>query len=200
MTAKIAPTCTIAVNAVTPGVVDRRPSHCLDDGQVAGARDGQELGDSFDDAEDDRLQPGHAATTGPAFLTGSVARVRPACIASRDGGQVCDVHRDDGDQEDQAVVTSCRGRGRRRRAAGTASRRGRRRAGGSGCRRARTPSTALTPEAPGGDGDGGDQRGEEQRRSASSRAELLGDQVAGGGAEREGEQDRQPVERLAAAW
>ena len=59
-------------------------------------------------------------------------------------------------------------------------------------------ATAFEPEAVVGDGDGRDQAGEDQRRDQVAEVEPLGGEVAGGGAEREGEEDREPVEGFAA--
>jgi len=47
-------------------------------------------------------------------------------------------------------------------------------------------------------GDRADHRGHQQRGGRIAQPELLGDQVAGGGTQREGEQDRQPGEPFAA--
>jgi hypothetical protein len=47
-----------------------------------------------------------------------------------------------------------------------------------------------------GDGDDRDRAGEDPDRGQVAEFELLGDQVPGRGAEGEGEEDRQPVERL----
>jgi hypothetical protein len=49
-----------------------------------------------------------------------------------------------------------------------------------------------------GDGDNRDRPGEDPDRGQEAEFELLGDEVAGRGAEGEGKEDRQPVEGLAA--
>jgi|RhiMetStandDraft_4_1073278.scaffolds.fasta_scaffold15910_4 hypothetical protein len=51
ITARMAPTWMIAVNAVTPGSSTFQPQKSLRNGQIAGTSHREELGDAFEDAK-----------------------------------------------------------------------------------------------------------------------------------------------------